>query len=86
MAYDEKLAGRLRKALRGAGTVSEKKMFGGIAFMLNGMRGYKRPPDGQGRAGSLLRRARKAARKADGFYKEADEGLRLRRAGRPTVG
>lgn len=36
MAYDEKLAGRLRKALRGAGTVSEKKMFGGIAFMLNG--------------------------------------------------
>ncbi len=36
MAYDETLAGRLRKALRGAGAVSEKKMFGGIAFMLNG--------------------------------------------------
>ena len=36
MAYDETLAGRLRGALRGAGTVSEKKMFGGIAFMLNG--------------------------------------------------
>ncbi|MCA9810737.1 MAG: TfoX/Sxy family protein [Candidatus Dadabacteria bacterium] len=36
MAYDETLAGRLRDALRGAGAVSEKKMFGGIAFMLNG--------------------------------------------------
>lgn len=36
MAYDEMLAGRLRDALRGAGPVSEKKMFGGIAFMLNG--------------------------------------------------
>ena len=36
MAYDETLAGRLREALRGAGAVSERKMFGGIAFMLNG--------------------------------------------------
>jgi TfoX/Sxy family transcriptional regulator of competence genes len=36
MAYDEMLAGRLRDALRGSGPISEKKMFGGIAFMLNG--------------------------------------------------
>jgi hypothetical protein len=36
MAYDEALAERLRKALAGRGAVSEKKMFGGIAFMLAG--------------------------------------------------
>ena len=36
MAYDEALAARVRKALgRKAGLV-EKKMFGGVAFLLNG--------------------------------------------------
>lgn len=36
MSYDEKAAERVRKALSGRRSVSEKKMFGGIAFMLNG--------------------------------------------------
>src|SRR5881392_3341810 len=36
MSYDEKAAERVRKALSGWRGVSEKKMFGGIAFMLNG--------------------------------------------------
>lgn len=35
MAYDEEIAVRLRKALGNENT-EEKKMFGGIAFMLNG--------------------------------------------------
>ena len=35
MAYDEEIAVRLRKALGNKNT-EEKKMFGGIAFMLNG--------------------------------------------------
>lgn len=35
MAYDEKLAERIRDALKGTKT-EEKKMFGGIAFMVNG--------------------------------------------------
>lgn len=35
MAYDEEIAVRLRKAL-GNEITEEKKMFGGIAFMLNG--------------------------------------------------
>jgi len=37
MAFDEKLAARMRKALdeRRAGAV-EKRMFGGVAFLLNG--------------------------------------------------
>jgi TfoX/Sxy family transcriptional regulator of competence genes len=36
MAYDEKLAERTRKALARRKTLTEKKMFGGIAFMLRG--------------------------------------------------
>ncbi|MHC4840725.1 MAG: TfoX/Sxy family protein [Planctomycetota bacterium] len=36
MAYDEKLAARVRKALDDHGPVVEKKMFGGLCFMLNG--------------------------------------------------
>ena len=36
MAYDEALAGRIRAALRGRDDVAERKMFGGIAFMVAG--------------------------------------------------
>ncbi len=36
MAYDEKLAGRIRKVLGSEPAVTEKKMFGGVAFMLRG--------------------------------------------------
>jgi TfoX/Sxy family transcriptional regulator of competence genes len=35
MAYDEKLAGRIRKALAHLPKVREKKMFGGLAFMVD---------------------------------------------------
>jgi TfoX/Sxy family transcriptional regulator of competence genes len=36
MAFDPKLADLLRKEITGHGTIVEKKMFGGLAFMLNG--------------------------------------------------
>ena len=36
MAYDEALAERLRERLRGADGVTEKKMFGGLAFLMHG--------------------------------------------------
>ena len=36
MAYDEKAAERLRKVFSRRKGVTEKKMFGGIAFMLHG--------------------------------------------------
>ncbi len=36
MAYDEKLAGRLREFLRGRRNVTEKEQFGGIGFMIGG--------------------------------------------------
>lgn len=35
MAYNEKLANRIRKAFANAANVEEKKMFRGIAFMMN---------------------------------------------------
>ncbi|TMH52176.1 MAG: TfoX/Sxy family protein [Betaproteobacteria bacterium] len=36
MAYDEKLADRVRSALARHRRITEKKMFGGLAFMLKG--------------------------------------------------
>lgn len=36
MAFDEALAERVREALAGRADVSERKMFGGIAFMVAG--------------------------------------------------
>ena len=36
MAYDEAVAGRLRSLFAGRRDVTEKKMFGGIAFMVGG--------------------------------------------------
>jgi TfoX/Sxy family transcriptional regulator of competence genes len=36
MAYDEDLAARIRKALGDRAGVTEKKMFGGVAFLLQG--------------------------------------------------
>jgi TfoX/Sxy family transcriptional regulator of competence genes len=36
MAYDENLANRLRELLAGEEGITEKKMFGGLAFLLNG--------------------------------------------------
>jgi TfoX/Sxy family transcriptional regulator of competence genes len=36
VAYDEDLANRLRELLAGEAGISEKKMFGGLAFLLHG--------------------------------------------------
>jgi TfoX/Sxy family transcriptional regulator of competence genes len=36
VSYDEELAGRVRAALAGRDDVVEKKMFGGLCFMVNG--------------------------------------------------
>ena len=36
MAFDESLAARIRDALAGKKGVEEKKMFGGVGFLLNG--------------------------------------------------
>jgi hypothetical protein len=36
MAYDEDLAGRVRELISGERGVVEKRMFGGLAFLING--------------------------------------------------
>jgi TfoX/Sxy family transcriptional regulator of competence genes len=36
VAYDEELAGRIRALLGGRDDLTEKKMFGGLAFLLGG--------------------------------------------------
>jgi TfoX/Sxy family transcriptional regulator of competence genes len=36
MAYDEKLAERIRELVAGEADLSEKKMFGGLAFLIGG--------------------------------------------------
>jgi TfoX/Sxy family transcriptional regulator of competence genes len=36
MAYDEDLANRLRELLAGQDAVTERKMFGGLAFLVHG--------------------------------------------------
>ena len=36
MAFDEKLAERMRRALRGKGEITERKMFGGLCFLRSG--------------------------------------------------
>ena len=48
MAYDERLAGRMRGILAGAPGIDEKKMFGGVAFLKEGKMfcGIGRPMNG----------------------------------------
>jgi TfoX/Sxy family transcriptional regulator of competence genes len=36
MAYDEELAERIRQAVDGESGISEKRMFGGLAFLVDG--------------------------------------------------
>jgi len=36
MAYDEKLADRIRQVIKDQAAITEKKMFGGLAFLFNG--------------------------------------------------
>ncbi len=36
MAYDEQLANRIRQAFHGRGYITERKMFGGLAFLYQG--------------------------------------------------
>jgi TfoX/Sxy family transcriptional regulator of competence genes len=36
MAYDEELANRIRASVEGASGLTEQRMFGGLAFLING--------------------------------------------------
>lgn len=53
MAYDEELAGRIRDLLGGEPDLAEKKMFGGLAFLIGGNMAVA--ASGEGRGGLLVR-------------------------------
>lgn len=51
MAYDEELAERIRSLVAGEDGVSERRMFGGLAFLINGNMSVS----ASGRGGLMLR-------------------------------
>jgi TfoX/Sxy family transcriptional regulator of competence genes len=51
MAYDQDLANRLRECLQGEAGVTEKRMFGGLAFLVDGNLAVS----ASGKGGLLLR-------------------------------
>jgi TfoX/Sxy family transcriptional regulator of competence genes len=51
MAYDEELAHRIREVLQGEDGVTEMRMFGGLAFLINGNMAVS----ASGQGGLLLR-------------------------------
>lgn len=51
MAYDEELANRIREVVQGEPGLTEKRMFGGLAFLIDG----KMAVSASSKAGLLLR-------------------------------
>lgn len=78
MAYDEVLAGRLRAALSGIAGVSEKKMFGGLGFMVDGHMAVA----ASGKGGLMLR----ADPEAEGALLDRDGIEPMVMRGRPMSG
>lgn len=97
MAYDEDLANRLRELLADEDAITEKKMFGGLAFLLNGRMSVSASRSG----GILLRidpaetdaclarahvsRMQMGGRTMDGWITIAPEGLKTKRQLEPWV-
>jgi TfoX/Sxy family transcriptional regulator of competence genes len=97
MAYDEELANRLREELAGYGNVTEKAMFGGLAFLINGNMSVS----ASGRGGLMVRVGPEASddalarphtelmvmrgRPMPGWIRVASEGIRSKRQLAPWV-
>jgi TfoX/Sxy family transcriptional regulator of competence genes len=91
MAYDEDLANRLRELLADEDGVTEKKMFGGLAFLVRGNMSVS----ASGKGGLLARiapddtdaalarahvtRMEMAGRSMDGWIRVAPEGVKTKR-------
>jgi hypothetical protein len=91
MAYDEDLANRIRELLGSERGVEEKRMFGGLAFLINGNMSVavsgqggllvRVPPDdtdtllGRAHVGPMVM----AGREARGWLRVADEGVATKR-------
>jgi hypothetical protein len=91
MAFEEELANRLREVLQDEKDLTEKRMFGGLAFLINGNMAVS----ASGQGGLLLRvepaetqvlasrphthRFVMRQREMDGWLRIEDEGLRTKR-------
>jgi TfoX/Sxy family transcriptional regulator of competence genes len=91
MAYDEELANRIRELLGPQRGVEEKRMFGGLAFLINGNMSVA----ASGQGGLLVRVPPEdsekllahahvspmvmAGREARGWLRVADEGVKTKR-------
>jgi hypothetical protein len=97
VAYDEDLANRIRELLAAEAGVTEKKMFGGLAFLVGGNMAVA--ASGQGglmvrvapeETEALLgrphaRRFEMRGRSMDGWLRVDDEGVRTKRQLEPWV-
>jgi TfoX/Sxy family transcriptional regulator of competence genes len=97
VAYDEDLANRIRELMAGEAGVSEKKMFGGLAFLIGGNMAVA----ASGQGGVMVRvdpeqteelvskpHARPMVmrgREMDGWLRVDDEGVRTKRQLEPWV-
>jgi len=97
VAYDEDLANRIRELLAGEPDVTEKKMFGGLAFLLAGRMSVA----ASGRGGLMVRvdpadsdaliqkphceRMVMRGREMDGWLRVEPEGVRTKRQLEPWV-
>ena len=97
MAYDEDLAARIRELIAAEDGLSEKKMFGGLAFLIDGHLAVA--ASGQGglmarvdpaETDALLRKPHAGpfemrGRPMDGWVRVAAEGVRTKRQLEPWV-
>src|SRR5947207_5160349 len=97
MAYDEDLANRIRVLIAAEHDVAEKKMFGGLAFLIGGNMGVA--ASGQGGlmvrvdpdetealvAKPHARRFEMRGRAMDGWLRVDDEGVKTKRQLEPWV-
>ena len=97
MAYDEDLANRIRELMAGEAGVTEKKMFGGLAFLIGGNLAVA--ASGQGgilvrvdpdETGNLLAKPHAEpmvmrGREMQGWLRVDDEGVRTKRQLEPWV-
>jgi TfoX/Sxy family transcriptional regulator of competence genes len=91
MAYDEDLANRIRELMAGESGVTEKKMFGGLAFLIGGNMAVAASGQGglmvrcdPGATDKLVarkhaRRFEMRGREMDGWLRVDDDGLRTKR-------
>jgi TfoX/Sxy family transcriptional regulator of competence genes len=97
MAYDEDLANRLRELLADEDGITEKKMFGGLAFLLHGHMSVSASGQGgllarvdPGRTEALLKKPHVAlmemrGRTMEGWLRVAPDGVKTKRQLEPWV-